>query len=92
MSVRDFTGYQREEAPYIIFKHPCERTFSGMVSNSLNSRGRFHWMSEGRSSGLVKMLPAGFSDLEVCNFSDILRQFLMMFWVPGQFFHSKKNL
>ena len=70
-----FTGYRREEALYIIFKHPCGRTFSGMVSNSLNSGGRFHWMPEGRSSGLVKMLPPGSSDLEVCNFSDLLRQF-----------------
>ena len=78
MSEGDFTGYRREEAPYIIFKHPCGRTFSGMVSNSLNSGGRFCWMAEGMSSGLVKMLPPGSSDLEVCNFSDLLRQFLMM--------------
>ena len=70
MSEGDFTGYQREEASFILFKHPCERTFSGMISNSLNSGGRFHWMPEGRSSGLAKMLPLGSSDLDVFNFSD----------------------
>ena len=91
MSEGDFTGYRREEAPYIIFKHPCESTLSGLVSNSLNGGGRFHWMLEGRSSGLVKMLPPGSSDLEVCNFSDLLRQFLMMLGVLGQFFHREKT-
>ena len=84
MSEGDFTGYRREEAPYIIFKHPCESTLSGMVSNSLDAGGRFYWMPEGRSSGLVEMLPPGSSDLEVGNFGDSLRQFLMMFGDLGQ--------
>ena len=35
---------------------------------------------------MVKLLPPGSSDLDVFNFSDILRQFLMMFGVLGQFF------
>ena len=57
------------------------RISSGMVSNSLDAGGRFYWMPEGRSSGLVEMLPPGSSDLEVGNFGDSLRQFLMMFGV-----------